>query len=231
MLVRLPSNWDRRGVLTSGLLANSGSVASMPKETFMKLSAFLILAAIATAQTPAVCTITQTPPANFTCSDAVCGPYMTSTNFTIDITGTQDNRAATWGTTGAQTWRLPFCVPAGYRVRILHVQGDLIAMVRQPAPRSAGTAGVLWGLQSTVAPDQGDSPMAAYCGDGTFLYVQGVLTPTMPLTRTVDYDVSAGGLLGPDNILLVKVATFLSTIAEPLHLEPTWTMKFQLERQ
>lgn len=154
------------------------------------------------------------------------GPFSASTNFTVDISGAQDNRPGTWGTSGVQTWSMKFYPPAGYLVRILHVHGDLTAMVRQPQ-QMIGQAGVLWGLGSTVAPNQGDSARVQYSGEGTFLYVQGVLTPTQPLTRAVDYDTSVGGLLGSDNTLIVKVAAFLNDTGAAIHLEPTFTMVFE----
>jgi hypothetical protein len=44
-------------------------------------------------------------------------------------------------------------------------------------------------------------------------------------------DVSAGGLLDADNVLVCKVAIFLSDLGMPsIHLEPTWTMKYRWER-
>ena len=103
-----------------------------------------------------------------------------------------------------------------------------MAMVREPK-QFTGQAGVLWGLGSTVAPNQGDSARVQYSGEGTFLYVQGVVTPTMPLTRAVDYDTSVGGLLGQDNTLIVKVASFLNDTGAAIHLEPTFTMVFRWE--
>ena len=161
-----------------------------------------------------------------TCAAAICGPFSAATNFTVDLAGAKDTRPATWGTAGVQTWQLAFHPPEGYRVRVLHITGDLTAWVHGAVP--AGTnAGVLWGLQTTGAVDQGTSTRADYSGDGTMLYVQASGTTVV---RAVDTDVKYGGLLEADNVLVCKVATFLNDTGLSVHLEPTWVMTFQWEK-
>lgn len=165
------------------------------------------------------------------CAEKLCGPFSSATNYTVDLAGSPDTRAATWGSVGYQTWRIPFHPPTGYRVRILSITGDLTAWAHGVTPPGS-SVGVLWGLQTTGAMEHGlDSKRVDYSSDGTMLYVQGALS-SQPLVRSVtNMDVSAGGLLDADNVLVCKVAIFLSDLGMPsIHLEPTWTMKYRWER-
>jgi len=181
----------------------------------MKRLAFLLLTTSCFAQDPR----------DSACDKPTCGPFSAATNFTVDLAGTPDSRPATWGSSAAQSWKIPFHPPAGYRVRILSITGDLTAWVHGKVP-DGSTAGVLWGLQSTGAVDQGSSKRVEYSGEGTMLYVQGALAG-QPLVRTVNnMDVSAGGLLEADNVLVCKVAVFLNDTNQSVHIEPTWTMTF-----
>jgi hypothetical protein len=50
-----------------------------------------------------------------------------------------------------------------------------------------------------------------------------------PVTRSFDWISRAGGLLEPDNTLVVKVASWLNTTGVPVHLEATYTLVFQYE--
>ena len=61
---------------------------------------------------------------------ALLGTYSASGNFAADLNGPLDGRPGTWGTAEAQTWPVKFFVPDGYRVRIVAIQGDLLAMPR-----------------------------------------------------------------------------------------------------
>lgn len=154
---------------------------------------------------------------------SVLGPFSTSTNHADDIEGTPDSRPGTWGKAGYNVHTFKFNPPAGYRVRILRVYGDLTVFSRNPDRSKC--AGVLWGLQTT-APE--GSVRMDPAGDNTMLYVQHA-TCGDPQRAPVDFDVSKGGLLQPDNVLYSKVAVYLND-GGSVHLEPTMTVVFQWER-
>lgn len=171
----------------------------------------LLLAATALAQQP-----------------QILGPYMSAGNFATNIVGTADNRPETWGKAGAVTNKLTFSPPAGYRVRILRVTGDLVGWP-QPKPAS-GCSGVLWGLQTTapgvIAPGVGNR--SDYAADNTMVYVQDA-TCGEKFRTPIDSNVSAGGLLMPDNVLVSVVATWLNDTGAMIHLEATFTLTYQFE--
>jgi hypothetical protein len=103
---------------------------------------------------------------------ALLGTYSVSGNFAADLNGPLDGRPGTWGTAEAQTWPVKFFVPDGYRVRIVAIQGDLLAMPRTmpedaPVPRGK-SAGALLGF-STTAPE--GSVRCSPCADNAMLYV------------------------------------------------------------
>lgn len=160
---------------------------------------------------------------------ALMGTYSASGNFAVDLNGPVDTRPGTWGTADAWTWKETFSPPAGYRVRILAIQGDLTAMARTlpedpPVPRGK-SAGVLLGFGTTAAEG---SVRCSPCADNTMLYVQAAMG-SEPVTRSFDWTVRAGGLLEPDNTLLVKVASWLNTTGIPVHLEATFTIVYRFE--
>lgn len=159
--------------------------------------------------------------------DCIRRPCSSSTNWAADIQGTPDTRPDTWGTAGSVDIALHFQnVPARYRVRIERVYGDLIAWPKAtPAPGS--NAGVLVGLLSTAIRDEYLIPGQDTC----MLYLQGVINGGNGARIPFDVRTAAAGLLEADNILLTRAATFLSTLAVPVHVELTLTAVFRFETE
>jgi hypothetical protein len=160
-------------------------------------------------------------------ASAIQGPWMASSNFSFDLHGQADTREGTWGRAEAATKAITFTPPIGYRVRILRASGDLVAwpLLSGPLPQDARYAGVLLGLQTT-APD--GSVRGDWLADGVFLYVQAGLSRE-PVRISFDRDTKVGGLLAPDNKLIVKVASWLNTTGVPIHIEPTFTLTYCFE--
>lgn len=182
---------------------------NVTRRAFLALAVFLVLAYCALAQA----------------QDAILGPYSAATNFSADILGDDDHRPDTWGKAGAHVWRIVFKPPAGYRVRVLRVYGDFLAWPKGKVPE--GTyAGVLFGLQTT-APE--GSVRADWAADNCFLYVQ-TATGGQPARAAFDYDVSVGGLLQDDHVLIVKVAVWLNDTGLAIHMEPTLSIIYRFER-
>ena len=143
--------------------------------------------------------------------------------------GARDARPDTWGNSDAASWTIQFRPPAGYKVRILRLRGDLVAWPRvlpaeSPVPRGA-YAGVLLGFMTT-APD--GSLRCDPCADNTMLYIQQAVE-NAPARAPFDYD-KVNVLLEPHNKLLVKVAAWLNTTGKPIHTEPTFTVVYRYER-
>lgn len=154
----------------------------------------------------------------------ILGPYLASGNFATNIAGTADSRPETWGKAGAVTNKLTFHPPDGYRVRILHVNGDLVGW---PMPKPvAGCSGALWGLQTT-APEA--SIRADFAADNTMLYIQDA-TCGDKFRAPVSLDVSAGGLLQADNVLVSVMSAWLNDSGSLIHLEATFTVRYQFEK-
>lgn len=153
--------------------------------------------------------------------------YSVSANFSIDLQGDPDTRPQTWGTAGDVVWTIQFLVPSGYHVRLLRVYGDFIIWPRGRVPE--GTyAGTLLGLQTIVPDIPSTSKLANNVADGCFLYVQ-LATGGKPERAAFDDAVAAGGLLGDDNFLYVKVAVWLNDTGLAIHMEPTWITVLQVE--
>ena len=72
------------------------------------------------------------------------GPFQSTSNISADIRGVPDKRPGGWGLHQADPVRLKITAPAGYRVRILEVAGDLVAWPKNGTiqagrtPRSGG---------------------------------------------------------------------------------------------
>lgn len=143
---------------------------------------------------------------------------MLAANFTTDILGEVDSRPDTWGRTGYQVWTMEFTnVPAGCRVHISHVSGDLVAWFRNATDKKAGA---LYGLQST-APE--GSTHASPAADNCFVYVQspvGNEGARIGLNDPVTFKLEA------DNKLYVKVASWLNETEQPMHLEATLVLTY-----
>jgi hypothetical protein len=159
----------------------------------------------------------------------ILGPYSASANFTADLFGPVDTRPGCWGNAESATWELEFYPPPGYRVRILAIDGDLVAwpkVLPEDDPVAEGTyAGVLLGFQ-VAGPD--GSVRCDYCADNTMVYVQSALD-SHPAVRSFSRNTAAAGLLAADNKLYIKVASWLNTFGLPVHLEPTFDVLYQFE--
>lgn len=156
------------------------------------------------------------------------GPYSAAMNFTADMAGTPDLRPGTWGNAQAYPIRIPFHPPASYRVRILRVYGDFVAMPTTGVIQPGTYSEVSWGLLST-AP--GGSSRVDLAADDCFLWNQTVLTARRDMQRMpFDYVVKDGGLLAADNILILQIAVSLNTTGLTIHLEPTLTAVYQFEK-
>lgn len=167
------------------------------------------------------------------------GPYTMSGNFPRDLAGPVDVRMAgqrcadgpcIWGTADSDVLPIQFYPPAGYRVRILRLRGDLVAWPRVlPGERPVAPgqyAGVLMGFQ-TSAPE--GSQRCTWCADNTMLYIQDAVgeKPTRAPFDYRDIDV----LLEPDNILRLVVASWLNTTGRAIHIEATYTVVYRFEKE
>ncbi len=160
-----------------------------------------------------------------TALSSVAQTYSAATNLSVDIKGEPDFRQDTWGTAGYAVKAITFDPPPGHRIRILRVYGDFLAWpIGKVKPGKF--AGVLLGLQTT-APD--GSARMDWGADNTMLYIQDA-TGGGPRRAGFDYDVSDGGLLQPDNKLLVKMAVWLNDTGLTIHMEPSFVMVYRYEK-
>jgi len=162
-----------------------------------------------------------------------------SGNYSADVYGPVDTRMpgqlcagspCIWGHADSAIMPLTFRTPAGQRVRILSLRGDVIAWVKtlpgDPVTPLESAAGILGGFQTTSSGATADCD---YCANGCPLYVQGAVSEKQPSMRIpFDYD-NVGQLLDADNILNVKVAEFLNTTGKPIHMELTYTIQYRFE--
>lgn len=158
----------------------------------------------------------------------ILGPYSAATNHADDIQGVPDTRPNTWGTAGYSIHTVQFHPPEGYRTRILRIYGDFQGWIRKNP--SGKCVGVLWGLQSSAA--EGSSRVSP-AADNTFVYVQDSVcgSARRNFRAPVDYYTQAGGLLDSDNVLISKVSAWLNETGKPVHLEPSFTIVYQFEKE
>jgi hypothetical protein len=127
---------------------------------------------------------------------------------------------------------IQFHPPAGYRVRVLTVRGDVVAAIKSlpgDAPTPAESwAGVLGGFTTTSS---GQSAQCDYCSDGCLLYVQGIVSQLQLATRIPFNYRDVGMLLDTDNVLHAKVASFLNTTGKPIHIELTYQVWVRYEKE
>jgi hypothetical protein len=161
----------------------------------------------------------------------VLGPYSAAINLAVDLTGTPDPHA--WGDASAYASPVKFAAPVGYRTRVLHVSGDFIAVPKSGVVPAGTYAEVGWGLKTT-APD--GSSLVSFPGstatpyDNSFLWCQNFVLPGNSISRLAfNQDTSAGGLLGPDNIMLSQVFVALNSTGLTIHMEPTFVVVYQFE--
>lgn len=150
--------------------------------------------------------------------------HSAAANFSADILGEYDTRPDTWGRAGAASWKITFKPPAGKRVRILRAYGDFLIWPIGKV-EDGKFAGALFGLQTT-APE--GSVRADLAADNTFLYLQ-TATGGKPERIAFDHVTRDGGLLGPDHVLVVKVAAWLNDTERPIHMEPSFTVVYRFE--
>lgn len=156
-------------------------------------------------------------------------PFTVSGNFPRDLYGPLDDRNLTWGHAAAEVLPIRFSPPPGYRVRILKLRGDLVAMPRvidaaDPAPAN-GYAGVLMGFSTTSSAGAAECD---FCATGCMLYIQDNLHGGE--ARRAPYDYSFRDeriLLDRDNLLNLKLAAYLNTTGHPIHMEGTYTITFE----
>lgn len=157
------------------------------------------------------------------------GPHSVAMNFTVDMAGKQDDRQGTWGNADAYPIKVPFHPPLGYRTRILRVYGDFIAFPREGVIQQGTYTEVSWGLL-TSAPE--GSKRVEYAADNCFLWNQGLLNKDNSYLRMpFDTHVQDGGLLSPDNILIIQVAVSLNITGLTIHMEPTLVVVYQFEKE
>jgi hypothetical protein len=164
---------------------------------------------------------------------SVCAFSQTVTvsgNFAVNLYGTIDTRSDCWGFADSAIFPVTFKPPAGYHVRILTLKGDMVSWIKtlpgDPETPKESAAGTLLGFQST-APDT--SKECDYCAENTPLYIQDSVSPARPNSRApFNYD-DVGLVLLPDNILRVKMASWLNTTGKPIHIEATYTIRFEYE--
>lgn len=164
-----------------------------------------------------------------------------SGNFPADLYGPVDTRMAgqvcaggpcIWGRADSAVLPIRFHPPAGYRVRIVALRGDVVAWIKSlpgdaPTPAESA-AGILGGFQTTSS---GGTPDCDYCASGCPVYVQDSVTEKEPKTRMAfNYD-HVGLLLDDDNVFNAKIASWLNTTGKPIHMEITYTIQFRYERQ
>lgn len=180
-------------------------------KTIRSLGLILVTAAVAVSQ----CSTTT-----------MLGPFLVSGNISWDAKGDPDTRPYTWGNQASVESPIVFTPPPGYRVRILHVHGDYLMWPRGKAPE--GTfAGGLWALRTT-APDGSVRTTLPMAADNHLLYVQTAIRGA-PSRVPVDMDTRAGNLLEADNTLISKMAVWLNDTGLVIHMEATFTIRFQFE--
>ena len=161
------------------------------------------------------------------------GPFQTTMNHSFDVTGKPDRRPGSWGLSQAVPIRLKVAAPAGYRVRILRVAGDLVAWPKAGTMTGAQYAEVGWGLNTSLNDGSQyvsypDDP-SAMAFDNSCVWVQDSLTATHGSSRvSFDRDVSACGLL-KDVTFISQAFVALNTSGLAIHLEPTFTITYRFE--
>ena len=161
------------------------------------------------------------------------GPFQTTLNHSIDVTGKPDQRPTSWGLSQPVPIRLKIAAPAGFRVRILRVAGDLVAWPKAGTLTGARYAEVGWGLNTSLNDGSkyvsyADDP-AAMAFDNSCAWVQDSLTATHGSSRiSFDRDVSACGVL-KDGAFISQAFVALNTSGLEIHLEPTFTLTYQFE--
>jgi hypothetical protein len=166
-------------------------------------------------------------------SPPVLGPYSTAVNIALDLAGKPD--LVNGGTSDAFASKIEFHPPTGYRTHVTRVYGDFISWPRAGTIPAGTSSEVGWGIKNTL-PD--GSTQVTYPGytatpyDNSFVWYQGVLTPQQPYCRIhFDQDVSVGGVLAADNMMLSQPFIALNTTGLIIHQETTYVVIYQFEQK
>jgi hypothetical protein len=162
------------------------------------------------------------------------GPFQSTSNISADITGVPDKRPGGWGLHQADPVRLKITAPAGYRVRILEVAGDLVAWPKSGTIQGGQYAEVGWGLNTSLKDGSRfmsypDDP-AAIAYDNCIIWVQDVLTSGHGTVR-VPFDRKYDNVfLNDTGVFYTQPFVALNTSGLQIHLEPTVTVTYRFEK-
>ena len=161
-------------------------------------------------------------------------------NFSADLEGQvlpgDVERPEIWGLREAFAWPLKFEPPAGHRVRLLSITGDLTARLttRGEGPVWVSGAypyvGVLAGVQTRA--ESAGSVHADHAADDVLAYIQADIgrDGVARIAMREDWRGLRNALLGPDHTVWFKVAKYLDETGLRTHLEVTFSqLRFRYE--
>jgi hypothetical protein len=151
---------------------------------------------------------------------SIIGPFTKTHNHSDDLLG--GRKPGEWGVSAQATHAYKFHPPAGYRVRLLSIHGDTQGFIRNPSPYCAGA---MWAIHAeVVTPPQVDEFV-----DPTLLFwVQDAACRGAAFRDPVDRSINQ--LLRTPEVIS-KVATFLNETGQPVHIESSFTLVYQFERE
>jgi hypothetical protein len=164
------------------------------------------------------------------CAAQCSEPRTIAGNFAADLDGFAMSGPGIWGRGDSWVFPLQLTPPAGHRVRILSISGDLTARFTTrghgPAVAPRGTfTGFLAAV--TTLPVSSGSAHADLAADDTLMYAQGDLSRRnsavrLPFRESFAED-EANTVLGPEHRLYFKVAKYLDETGLATHLEITFS--------
>lgn len=151
-------------------------------------------------------------------------PFSTEFNYSVDIKGDPDPRVPGSDAGALDSRFTAINVPAGYRLHVTRVTGDLVAWIIG-IPQPGSKAGILWGLKPNV-PDTSVHWSIPGASDSCFVYVQGALSANHDVIRIpVDQVVDA---YLPDDVLISRLSAWMNTTGAPIHMEATFKLTYEL---
>jgi hypothetical protein len=146
-------------------------------------------------------------------------------------TRTVCNGPCIWGNADSVLMPITFSPPAGFRVKILSLRGDMVSWIKSlPGDKATpleSMAGTLMGFEEN---DTQTDLACTYCAMRTPLYIQDSVGEKSPNHRA-DFNYDGVDLVLPaDNTLNLKIAAWLNTTGKPIHIEATYVIKFQFVR-
>jgi len=159
------------------------------------------------------------------CSIRAADVRVMSGNFVTDIIGVQDVWLRTWGKAGSILWPIAFKPPAGQRVLIHSIRGDLVAWSRTSYTGARDKFGVLAAFQ-TRKENTGGGGLCDWCDISTLLYVQAAAASKDVAQRQFSIRFTEPQAL-PVRTLFVKASVWLSDVPGPVHIEVTYTVEFE----